>query len=188
MKPRELESGDLHVVVPFAHGVLVAVVDGLGHGAEAAVAARTAAATLQHHAADPLTTLVQRCHTDLRKTRGAVLSVASFDAESQLMTWLGVGNVEGVLFRADPGARPPRESLLLRGGVVGYQLPTLRPAVLPIFPNDTLIFATDGISGAFSSDPPRRTPQDAADGIVARFAKETDDALALVARYVGRAT
>ena len=35
------------------------------------------------------------------------------------MTWLGVGNVEGVLLRA--ALRIARESVLLRGGVAGYQ-------------------------------------------------------------------
>ena len=38
----ETESGDLHAVVQFEGGVLVGAVDGLGHGAEAAVAARAA--------------------------------------------------------------------------------------------------------------------------------------------------
>ncbi len=36
----ERESGDLHLVKPVGTGVLVSVVDGLGHGAEAAAAAR----------------------------------------------------------------------------------------------------------------------------------------------------
>jgi hypothetical protein len=34
----EAESGDVHVVAEFDHGVLVGVIDGLGHGYEAAVA------------------------------------------------------------------------------------------------------------------------------------------------------
>jgi C4-dicarboxylate-specific signal transduction histidine kinase len=37
------ETGDLHVIAPHADGALVAVIDGLGHGTEAAVAAKTAA-------------------------------------------------------------------------------------------------------------------------------------------------
>src|SRR5437867_365164 len=36
----ERESGDLHLVQPVTDGVLIAVVDGLGHGEEAAAAAR----------------------------------------------------------------------------------------------------------------------------------------------------
>jgi len=43
-------SGDLHVVTPFPGGVLVAVMDGLGHGTEAAAAAEAAAEILRDHA------------------------------------------------------------------------------------------------------------------------------------------
>src|SRR5256885_16832155 len=46
----ETESGDLHLVKPVGRGMLVAAVDGLGHGAEAAAAARTAVATLDRPA------------------------------------------------------------------------------------------------------------------------------------------
>jgi phosphoserine phosphatase RsbX len=179
----EVVSGDLHVVSPFPGGVLVAVVDGLGHGPEAAEAARIAVAVLQDAASQPVTSAVERCHAALRRTRGAVLSVASFDARPGTMTWLGVGNVEGALFRAD-GTR--REALLLRGGVVGYQLPKLRAAVLPIAPGDVLIFATDGIGGGFTASVPAgRPPEQIADGIIAGHAKSDDDALVLVAAYLG---
>ena len=61
------------------------------------------------------------------------------------MTWLGVGNVEGVLIRADTRATPAAESVLLRGGVVGYQLPALQASVVPVSRGDLLILATDGI-------------------------------------------
>ena len=52
------ESGDLHVVAPFAGGALVAVIDGLGHGAEAAAAARAARRVISDHAGEPVLTLV----------------------------------------------------------------------------------------------------------------------------------
>ena len=48
----QAESGDLHLVAPFAGGVLIAAVDGLGHGSEAAAAARVAVATLRDHSRD----------------------------------------------------------------------------------------------------------------------------------------
>jgi hypothetical protein len=52
---------------------------------------------------------------------------------------------------------------------------------------DTLIFATDGVRSDFASehlahDDP---PQQLADRILARWGTKTDDALVLVARYVG---
>ena len=46
----EEESGDLHLVTQTDRGALVAVIDGLGHGSEAANAARAAVATLEPHA------------------------------------------------------------------------------------------------------------------------------------------
>jgi len=182
----EAESGDQYVVRPIPNGVLVAAVDGLGHGPEAAAAARSAVAILKDYAHEPVISLVKRCHERLIRTRGAVMSLASFNALDNTMTWLGVGNVEGVLLRADAAADPPRENVLLRSGVVGYQLPALHASILPVTRGDVLILATDGIRSGFAedvslSDPPQRI----AEHILARRATGMDDALVLVARYLG---
>jgi negative regulator of sigma-B (phosphoserine phosphatase) len=181
------ESGDLHVVVPGAQTVLVAAIDGLGHGHEAALAARAAASVLERYGDEPLIELMRRCHEELRGTRGVVLSMASFDQRAGTMTWLGIGNVEGVLFRADgsPGRR--KDTLLLRGGVVGYQIPSLRPAEYQLGDGDLLVFATDGIRRNFSSHAPAEsTVQEIADAILARHGKATDDAMVVVVRYLGQ--
>jgi phosphoserine phosphatase RsbX len=180
----ESESGDLQVVQHFAGGVLIAVIDGLGHGPEAAAAARAASEELRCGAGDPIAELVHRCHVALRRTRGIVASVASIDARNGTMSWLGIGNVETVLFRADGSAK---EALVLGGGVVGYRLSTLRPSVLPIGIGDVLVFATDGVRHEFAQNSPiGQDPKAAAAEIVREFSKETDDALALVAYYQGQ--
>jgi serine phosphatase RsbU (regulator of sigma subunit) len=180
------ESGDLDVVVGFEDGALVALIDGLGHGTEAAIAANTAARILKAHAREPVSALVERSHEGLRKTRGAVMSLASFNARDSLLTWIGVGNVEGLLLRADSATLPNREGMSLRGGVVGYQLPPLRATALSVALGDTLILATDGIRSGFTAGLAlERSPQELADGILARHGKVSDDALVLVARYLG---
>src|SRR2546425_324718 len=74
--PGEARSGDLHLVKPVGTGVLVAVVDGLGHGAEAASAAQAAVAALERHATESPVPLIERCHRALQGTRGAVISMA----------------------------------------------------------------------------------------------------------------
>src|SRR4029077_2530979 len=105
-------------------------------------------------------------------------------------TWLGVGNVEGLLLHGDGPARPGpgRAALVTRGGIVGSELPRLHPVVLPIAPGDTLIFATDGIREGFADGLSLEAPpQHLADQILARHGKGTDDALVLVARYLGGA-
>src|SRR5581483_10298709 len=111
------ESGDLHVVVPFAGGVLAALSDGLGHGPEAAAASHAAAQVLRAHAAEAPANIMQRCHEALRGTRGAAITLASFDARDRSLAWLGIGNVDAVLLRgAALGAR--NEGLVMRGGIV----------------------------------------------------------------------
>ena len=116
------------------------------------------------------------------------MSVALLGHPDRSMTWLGVGNVEGLLLHGDgaAGSGFARASLVTRGGIVGSELPRLHPVVLPIAPGDTLFFATDGIREGFAEGlPPEAAPQQLADQILARHGKGTDDALVLVARYLG---
>jgi negative regulator of sigma-B (phosphoserine phosphatase) len=183
--PGQPKSGDLQVVKFFADGVLVAVLDGIGHGEEAASAATAARAILEAHAQEPVVALIERCHEGLRATRGVAMSVASFNGPQGLVTWLGVGNVQGVLLRRSAASAAAEESLLLRAGVVGVQLPPLQAAALPIAKGDTLIFASDGIHRDFARGPARNhRPQKAAEGILARHGRTTDDALVLVVRFL----
>ncbi len=182
----ETVSGDMHLVAHFAGGVLAAVIDGLGHGPEAATAARAAVQILTRHAGEPVTDLVLRCHEELRPTRGAVLSLVSIDAVQGAMTWIGVGNIETLLFRAVANAKPRRESLISRSGVVGYQLTTPHARTLRIETGDTIVFATDGVGSEFTSVRPEGKGVAAiAAGIIDGHAKVTDDSLALVVRYLG---
>ena len=183
----QTESGDLHLVLPVKDGALVAVVDGLGHGEEAAAAARLAVTTLERYPDEAPLSLLQRCHVALKGSRGVVMSLARFDAPRGTMTWLGVGNVEGVLHHADWSERSARASLITRGGIVGSEVPAVQAAVIPVGPGDTLVFATDGVGSGFLSDVSgRENPQRLADQILARHGKGKDDALVLVARYLGR--
>jgi len=185
----QTESGDRYLATATPDGALVAVVDGLGHGVEAAHAARAAVRSLERRADQRVIPLLRDCHASLFETRGAVISVASFAARDQTMTWLGVGNVEGLLLRAGLTG-PPRTSLLLRGGVVGAHLPTLTAESVPVTPGDTLILATDGIRSDFSHEglPQQDSPQGLADYILGRWRRPNDDALVLVVRYLGLAT
>ncbi|MBZ5654686.1 MAG: SpoIIE family protein phosphatase [Acidobacteriia bacterium] len=183
--PGQPSSGDLDLVKSFPNGVLVAALDGVGHGEEAASAATVARSILEAYAGEPVIALIGRCHERLRATRGVAMSVASFNVSQGLMTWLGVGNVQGVLLRRGLSRSVTEESLLLRAGVVGVQLPSLRVSVLPVSTGDTLIFATDGIGSDFDRGLARNYPPGkAAASVLARHGKTTDDALVLVARYL----
>jgi negative regulator of sigma-B (phosphoserine phosphatase) len=179
-------SGDLYVVEPLERGVLVAVVDGVGHGEEAGAAAQKAADILKRHAGESVISLVRRCHAALAETRGAVMTLVSLDAPDDTMTWMGVGNVDGRLLRVERSAGYLCEGILLRNGLVGYQLPALQASVISILPGDLLILATDGIHADFDQGIIlQESVEQIAKKILGRNFKGNDDALVLVVRYLG---
>jgi serine/threonine protein phosphatase PrpC len=181
----ETLSGDDFIVEPSNETTLVAVIDGLGHGPEAAAATSRAVGFIREHAAQPLVSLVEGCHRALRKTRGVVLAVAQLDPDGGSLTWLGVGNIEARVFRSgrDWGQS---DTLLMRGGVVGYQIPALRPRSLGLGRGDLLVMATDGIqSGYPNALKPTQTVQASADSVLADYGNDSDDALVLISRLNG---
>jgi negative regulator of sigma-B (phosphoserine phosphatase) len=184
--PGQHESGDHHLIRCSQSGILIAALDGIGHGEEAANVANAAVSILKSGLDEPVISLMRRCHDGLRSTRGVVMSLASIDPEHGMMTWLGVGNVQGVLLRAGSNKGACQEFLLLRAGVVGSQLPALQAAVLPISKDDTLVFATDGVRDGFAEGlSAMESPQRAADKILKKYSRGNDDALVLVARLAG---
>jgi hypothetical protein len=179
----QTESGDLHVVEGYDAGVLLAVIDGLGHGSEAALAARSCAAALLAHAADPLTALVVRCHERLQTTRGAVLGAVK--VERGCLMWIGIGNVEAMVVRSEPGIlQPPRMHLRPQDGIVGHLMPKhLQVQSIPVECGDVLILTTDGIRPDFQLAPlPGDRPREIANRILSWYGTGRDDALVLVAR------
>jgi hypothetical protein len=179
--PGEEESGDKWVALTSPTATLLAVIDGLGHGSEAAAAARIAADHLESHFSQPIEDLLEGCHRALRKTRGVAMAVAEIDARGR-MQWLAVGNVDGRVVRG-PWSREGREAVVQRSGVVGYQLPTLRARSVDLSPGDLIVMATDGIGSDYTIELGRGPVDQAADRVLAGHARPNDDALIMVARY-----
>src|ERR1700737_1435595 len=92
-RPGENVCGDRLIAVDVdGTGALIGVLDGLGHGAEAAQAANRGVDTLLAARSEPLDVLVQRCHRALSCTRGAAMTLAHIDFQTDTLSWLGVGN------------------------------------------------------------------------------------------------
>jgi hypothetical protein len=181
----EVRSGDRYLVAPIKRGMLIAVVDGLGHGQEAAFAADLAITTIEDHSEEGVIPLAQRCHAQLARTRGAVMSLLSFDGFENTVTWLGIGNVDGVILPGAASSREP-EWVFQCPGLVGYRMPKLSAMVTPISPGDLIILTTDGIRSGFLRD--CITPGQllrTANQILNKCGKESDDSLVLAASYRG---
>jgi negative regulator of sigma-B (phosphoserine phosphatase) len=175
----ETRSGDLAVFVQTGRGGLACLIDGLGHGDEAADAAEAAGAVVREHADIPAQTLLDRCHEALRGTRGAVMTLAWFDLEAGELVWTGVGNVDARLVHPAPD---PRQAVaLVFGGIVGHKLPRVRATTQSLEPGDTLVMVTDGIDpGFFHALHGGGNAQALATRIFDDHTKGTDDALAVV--------
>ena len=182
----EVTSGDLAVVNLLPEGALVGAIDGLGHGSEAARAARLAGEVLRERPSRDLVLLTQRCHRALRDTRGAAISLAFISPSEDTMSWLGVGNVEGRVLSGDPSAMRPKGSLALGSGIPGHELPRMRTATLGVRPGDLVVLATDGIGAAFGDSLKiSGSTQTITERILATHWKPTDDALVVAVRYLG---
>jgi hypothetical protein len=115
------------------------------------------------------------------------MTVVVLHPSNHTLTWLGVGNVEAVVCHASGGKMTTVARALLRAGVIGYQLPVLRAEMLPLSPHDTVILTTDGVKPGFEETlDVTGDPQSIADDILTRYYNGVDDALVLVARYLGR--
>jgi len=182
--PGQSESGDLSLIKRVGKGTLIAVVDGLGHGEDAASAAHAAVGALDRYSREPLIELVRRCHEALVGLRGVVLGLAYLDPQAATMAWLGVGNVGGVLLRADLGNRPSRITLVPSAGFIGAEQARPMTRSVPLALGDTVILFSDGIRDGFAESLVlSNTPQEIADSLITRQVKGNDDALVLVARY-----
>jgi negative regulator of sigma-B (phosphoserine phosphatase) len=177
----EDRSGDLAVFAPTSRGGLACLIDGLGHGDPAADAAVAASEVIRDHAEAPPQELLDRCHEALKSTRGVVMTLAWFDVERAEMLWTGVGNVDARLWHPVGGRH---DVALVFGGVVGYQVPRVRPTTQPLAPGDLLVMVTDGIDPAFSAAlEGGGGAQTIAERIFAAHGKGTDDALVVVVRF-----
>jgi len=186
--PGEEVCGDFPIAVDVSGAAaLFGVADGLGHGTAAETAALTAADVINRCRSEPLDVLLQLCHRGLADTRGAAITLARMDFDTDTLSWIGIGNVTADLVAKGPDGVRIRASALLSGGIVGYRMPhALATHQVSIGPGDLLVIATDGILDDHLAGIDFAAPSMAiAEHIVSAYSRESDDALVLTARHRG---
>lgn len=173
--------GDGWCVRQDADRATVLLVDGLGHGPNAADAADAAIGvfrTIEDRAPNEMIALL---HEALRSTRGAAVAVAEVrrTADGATVNFCGVGNtVTAVIGPAGPRSLPSMN------GTAGLSVRGLRPFMQPWHPGEMLVMHTDGVTTRWRLDEyPRvreRDPAIAAALLHRDFSRGRDDATVLV--------
>jgi anti-sigma regulatory factor (Ser/Thr protein kinase)/serine/threonine protein phosphatase PrpC len=140
-KTGEAISGDAWALEASAgSGGLLLVADGLGHGPEAAAAAREAVRIFRASPRLELASLLQTVHGALRSTRGAAVAVAALDLDSQTVRFAGVGNISGTIL-----ANGDSRSMVSHNGTAGCTVYKIQEFVYPFPPGALLVLASDGL-------------------------------------------
>ena len=176
------ECGDTAKIYQTGELCLLALVDVLGHGAQAREVAVQAEAWLDAHYADELIPLLQGMHARLLGTRGAVAACCRFNRQLGTLECAGIGNITVKVIR------DKSESLISRGGVIGYQ--TISPHIVQTLlkPGDVLLMHSDGIKSTvnYATQPDLlvQTAGNMADSILKMYGTKTDDACCIVMKYL----
>lgn len=143
----ESVAGDAWSVDTSSGRCRLLVVDGLGHGPDAAAAAQTALrATAANPTLEPAAAL-EYLHDALHSTRGAAGAMASVTPHANTGVFAGVGNI-GCFVRTPGGTR----SLASYNGTLGHQMRKVRAFNFE-FPRHALLFMhSDGIGGRWRLD------------------------------------
>ncbi|MDQ2668658.1 MAG: anti-sigma regulatory factor [Gemmatimonadota bacterium] len=174
----EVECGDHWEVVASRERLTVMLVDGLGHGPEAAVAAASATRTFRAQADRSHEAIFSALDAGMHGTRGAALSVVTVEAPPAAVTFTGVGNVDARL----TGGRAT-QYLVPQNGIVGHGMPPLRSTRASWSPGGHLVMHSDGIPARWRMDAYQGVP--AHPGLLAGmiyrdFARERDDVTVVV--------
>lgn len=179
----QIECGDDYLIKEINDGTLFAVVDGLGHGPEAAFAAKKAIQQLDASADQSIETQVRLCNEVLYGTRGVVMTAMKIDLQYKL-AYLAIGNVIGVIWKVDHNGKLIKDSIFMNNGTLGTRalpLPSMVVKTIDLSPGDTVILATDGLKPQFESEPPKfDSPARIAQHMFNTYRNIHDDGLVLV--------
>lgn len=180
-KPGEESCGDSWSCHEDAEGRTLFVVDGIGHGPEAARAAHEAVLAFQRHRDAAVADIIEAVHQALRPTRGAAIAVARLDWASSSIAFAGLGNIGSV---AVP-RQGPLKRMVSHNGTAGHTARRIQSFDYPCS-EGLIVMYSDGIGNNWSFDPypglVLMPPRLVAGVLYRDAARGRDDAAVLVAR------
>lgn len=140
-KSGEPVCGDGWTVLQGRGRIVVFVVDGLGHGPDAAAAARTAIESVEKNAHRDGPDIMDAVHNALRPTRGGAGALALLQPESELCCFCGIGNIAASIRSAGLS-----RSMVSHNGTLGHQVRKIQEFQYPFPKGSMLIMHSDGLA------------------------------------------
>jgi serine phosphatase RsbU (regulator of sigma subunit) len=176
------ECGDITFMKQYDNQCFFAVIDVLGHGAEARKVAVSAEKYLEENYKGNLIDVINGIHQHLKGTRGAVVALCHLEILTGELTYIGIGNITVRIL----GLKTSR--LTPKGGIVGYKITTPRSINLKLYQDDIVLMYSDGIKEHFDivecAALLKEEAQDIAYGILKQFGKKNDDASCIAIKYL----
>jgi anti-sigma regulatory factor (Ser/Thr protein kinase) len=133
-------SGDGWAIGRAKHGLMLLVVDGLGHGPEAAHAAAEAIQMFGQEQYDGPAEFLAAAHGALRNTRGAAAAAALLDTGSRQIRYAGVGNIAATVVSG-----LETRSLVSHNGTLGHETRRIQEFVYPWPQGALVVMHSDGL-------------------------------------------
>jgi hypothetical protein len=131
--------GDAWRAIEHDGRLLVAVADGLGHGALAREAALEFCALAEARASEPLEALLSSAGGALCSNRGAAVALLELDFKRGTVSFCGLGNVSVLAFGGS------KLSAVSMPGILGRRVTRLRTFAAALAPTHSFLMFTDGI-------------------------------------------
>jgi anti-sigma regulatory factor (Ser/Thr protein kinase) len=146
-KPGETSCGDSWCYHERVEGILVAGIDGLGHGLGAEQASTEACRIFEAEKHRPPLRLMQILHEGMRPTRGAAVTLLEVDWDAGRVTSVGVGNVAAALITGGETKRIATDN-----GIVGHIMSRPRELTHVCQPDTVLVLHSDGLTANWQAD------------------------------------
>ena len=137
--------GDVWSLVARNGQLSALVIDGLGHGTEAELAARAGEAAFARAPLDAGEAILDEMHHAMKGTRGGAVAIAQFDPQRDTLRFVGIGNIGATVVTAEKS-----HGLASHPGIVGLQFRKAQAFEHPNAVGSLLVMYSDGLQSRWN--------------------------------------
>ncbi|WP_176469882.1 ATP-binding protein [Pseudomonas sp. Irchel 3A5] len=137
--------GDVWSLAIAGQRISALIIDGLGHGEDAEVAARAGEVEFQRQPFDSAERVFDEMHHSMKGTRGGAAALVNFDAGLDALRFVGIGNIGATLIGEDKV-----RGLVSHPGIVGLQFRKVQAFEHSQVTGQLLVMYSDGLQSRWN--------------------------------------